>query len=67
MTRKHKNYRVDEVLLSLRAKRSIQVSEAFRTLTIKLPREGEVSEIGIKTKGKIDFLRNHNSWIVMYN
>jgi hypothetical protein len=58
-------YDEHEVLNSLTKKKSLQIDQSRKAITIKPKRSDEdTSDIGIKTKGKLDFLRKYRGWVV---
>lgn len=63
---KKKNYTPEGVAFTLNKKRDVYVHLAGKTVTIKTGSDAS-GDLGIKARGKIDFLVNHAGFIKQFN
>lgn len=63
--KKHKNYQEDQIVRQLRKKADINIPADTKYVEL-LFGSGAKGDIGIKSKGKIDFLRKHCGYTVYW-
>ena len=64
---KNSKYSEGEVLSSLARKRnSLKINMGNKVIQVSEKPGTEADAIGIKTRGKLSFLKNYCNWIIMY-
>lgn len=62
-----KAYTEYEVLKTLKLKKSLKIDENLRIINVTMPNPGQLSDLGNRAKGKLDYLKKFTPWTINGN